>query len=532
MATYPTAKRKLFFFFKQASEVELPTNKHYRYRHVHWYYAFRLLKAQFYNEMSRESDSHGADRGALENLRAIQKIAEVRGDHAMTILSSLLEGLILLKSDKDEKQPEKVQSCLAQVAKFQLDDSVQIIQLQVLYRILDFASSLNIDTPDGTAQKLRQLQKSVDDCDSWGSVSADFRVPVKKQSSSSKTISADTAGIIVAGEEQSPNDFVTMTFMTKMELRALVFTFSGLAAMHKPSQGTRSPELLREALKILESWDATTQGSSYGPPLPLAVAMKQRSWRTDGQVYLCSILALLAASHCHWKTAREYMDKILELISPETPPGLRLLSYYLAGAYFQGTGHLPDAMEIFQSKCFALDSTNGACFQAGFGEVALLAGLNRLWIMQHTSCRNDYETTELVEELSSHCNNHWNKDLRTAWHNVVAALETDPPQQLNQQKVHIHAAMGGSRETSNVLGAAITLCIMRSRFFENVIGEQALKSARAASKQAQRSGNMLWQSVADGMLAHSYDVQSQRNESQQEKEKATAEAKRAFSHDT
>ena len=42
---------------------------------------------------------------------------------------------------------------------------------------------------------------------------------------------------------------------------------------------------------------------------------------------------------------------------------------------------------------------------------------------------------------------------------------------------------------------------------------------------------MLWQSVADGMLAHSYEVQSQRDDSRQEWEKATAEAKRAFSHD-
>jgi hypothetical protein len=70
---------------------------------------------------------------------------------------------------------------------------------------------------------------------------------------------------------------------------------------------------------------------------------------------------------------------------------------------------------------------------------------------------------------------------------------------------------------------------MRSRLFENVIGEQALKSAMAAAKQAQRSGNVLWQSVADGMLAQSYEVQGHHQQAAHEWEKATREAQEAFS---
>ncbi len=112
----------------------------------------------------------------------------------------------------------------------------------------------------------------------------------------------------------------------------------------------------------------------------------------------------------------------------------------------------------------------------------MLAGLNRLWIMQHESQRHDSETLDLIEQLQPMCSSHPNVDLRTAWHNVMAALVTEPPQQLNQQKQHIQAAMAGSKSSSNMLGAAVTLAIMRSRLFENVIGEQALKSAMAASK--------------------------------------------------
>ena len=258
--------------------------------------------------------------------------------------------------------------------------------------------------------------------------------------------------------------------------------------------------------------------------------MLQRTWRTVAQTYLCTLLGLVAASHCQWGKVEEFMARLDSLITSSTHPTIWLLATYLRGVYFQGVGDLQEALTVFSQPCFAIPppAAVGAGPRAGQRETALLAGLNRLWIMQHPAHRDDGLTQDLIETLQPFCSNHSNVDLRTAWHNVAAALETDPPQQLNQQKQHIQAAMSGSKATSNILGAAVTLCIMRSRFFENVIGEQALKSARAASKQAQRSGNMLWQSVADGMLAHSYEVQGQRDESGQEWAKATQEARDAF----
>ncbi|KAG5987277.1 hypothetical protein E4U43_005151, partial [Claviceps pusilla] len=273
--------------------------------------------------------------------------------------------------------------------------------------------------------------------------------------------------------------------------------------------------------------DGLTAGIPYGPPVSLSTAIRQRAWRTDAQAYLYALLGFLAASHCQWNKVKQFMSKLEALVRPSTQSTVELLSTYLTGVYRQGTGNLQGALEIFSSPRFHLPQTSNGV-KAGQKEIALLAGLNRLWIMQHPSCRNDYQTHELIGQLQPFCTNHWNIDLRTAWHNVAAALDTEPPQQLNQQKQHIQAAMSGSKVTNNILGAAVTLCIMRSRFFENVIGEQALKSARAASKQAQRSGNMLWQSVADGMLAQSYEVQGQREEAGQEWQKATKEANDAF----
>ncbi|KAM5358238.1 hypothetical protein ACJZ2D_015456 [Fusarium nematophilum] len=492
------------------------------FKHVHWVYAFRLLKASFYMEVGQTADS-----SALENIRSIQVIANSRGDNALSAFASILEGLTLLKASKDGNI-EKVQTCLAQAAKFQFDPSVHIMQLDMLTLLLDLASSINHQSPDVTAQKLRMVQKRLDECGDWHNVKSDFLIPIKKHPSTARTISGDTAAIIRIGDD-SPVDFLVLSFMTKMELTSLVFTFSGLANLHKSTpHGRRSADFWREGLKILDSWDNTTSGIRYGPSVSLQDAIQQREWRMEAQAYLNILLGLYAASHCQWDTVKQFIVKLESLITPSTQGILRLLAIYLSGAYHQGTGDLQTAINIFRSPAFDL-AQRGTGVKAAHRELAMLAGLNRLWIMQHHTQQDDRETLDLIEQLQPLCASHHNVDLRTAWHNVMAALVTDPPQQLNQQKQHIQAAMGGSKSTSNVLGAAVTLAIMRSRLFENVIGEQALKSAMAAAKQAQRSGNVLWQSVADGMLAQSYEVQGQQEEAAQEWEKATREAREAFS---
>jgi hypothetical protein len=492
------------------------------FKHVHWYYAFRFLKANFYME-----SGSAADASALENLRATYQIANRRGDKALCVYVSLLEGLGLLRTAREDSI-EKVRECIAQAAKFQLDPSVQIVQLDLLTMVLDVASTLHREGPEITFQKLRELQRRLDSCKEWGNVKSDFRLPVKKQASSAKTISSDTAAILLPGDGESETDFLVMSFMTKMELNALVFTLSGLINMHKASsQGRRSTELWQEGLKIIDSWDDATTGIRYGPPISLKTAIKQRAWRAEAHTYIKILLGLMAASHCQWETVRQTLFNLDGLSIPETHTTMSLLLIYLKGVYYQGIGDVRSALATFTDRRFDVPKS-GAGIKAGRREMALLAGMNQLWIMQHPTCRNDQRTLELIDQLQSLCAGHPNIDLRTAWHNVMASLVTEPPRLQNEQKMHMQEGMNGAKTTNNVLETAITLCIMRSRFFQNVVGEQALKSSLAAAKQAQRSGNLLWRSVADGMLSQSYDTQGHREEAAQEWEKAISEAQEAF----
>lgn len=242
-------------------------------------------------------------------------------------------------------------------------------------------------------------------------------------------------------------------------------------------------------------------------------------------------MGLLAASHCEWGTVKQILVKMEAVDFPPTHTTLRLLSVYLLGVYQQGIGDVQLALHTFMDSCFDIPTvTTGV--KSGQREIALLATMNQLWIMQHPSCRDDQRTLDLLEQIQPLCSQHPNTDLRTAWHNVAASLVTEPPQLQNHQKKHMQDAMMGGKTTNNVLETAITLCIMRSRFFQNVVGEQALKSSLAAAKQAQRSGNLLWRSVADGMLSQSYETQGNRDEGTQAWEKAMTEARGAFAQDS
>lgn len=222
------------------------------------------------------------------------------------------------------------------------------------------------------------------------------------------------------------------------------------------------------------------------------------------------------------------MIKLETLITTSTQTLLRVLAIYLSGVFHQGSGDFDTALNIFRNPCFDI-SQGGSSVKTAPHDMALLANMNRIWIMQHPQQRDDRETLDLIEQLRPLCESHSNVDVRTAWHNVMATITTEPPQTLNEQKIHLQVAMVGAKSNHNVHAAAQALAAMRSRLFEHVVGEQALKSGLAASKQAHRCGNMLLQSVSDGMLAHSYEGQGQQEEARQLWARATAEAVDAFS---
>lgn len=181
------------------------------YKAVDWVYAFRFLKASLHLQSSNPADAQ-----ALENLRSITGFASKRGDLAIAVLTSLLEGITHLKARKDDSIV-RVQTCIAQASRYQLDPSVQIPQVEVLILLLDLACTLQQKAPQVAMQKLKALQARMDElvqAHDWDKMLDQLHLPLKKQSNSGASVTSDTKTIIQSGDGE--HNFIVLSFVTKV----------------------------------------------------------------------------------------------------------------------------------------------------------------------------------------------------------------------------------------------------------------------------------------------------------------------------
>ncbi|KAI1636414.1 cohesin loading factor-domain-containing protein [Biscogniauxia mediterranea] len=495
-------------------------------KHTHWIYAFRFLKASFYLQTANPTEAH-----ALENLKAIVMLASQRGDRAVYVAASLLEGLSLLRNMKDDAFV-RIQACIAQASKYQLDNSVHILQLYVLALILDLACSLHQKSPKEIVLKLKALQNRMDTSindPSWSFSDTKLLLPISKQSNSLQIISDDTSGILRPGPEGDPHDYLAMSFWTKLEAFALTYTYSGLALLYQqPRSDKRMFSLWEEGLtQFRRSGD-----KMRGTPNSMEEAIRSKDWQREMKCYLYILRGLHFATSTRWDEVKKCITELERMVKPALGNIVVLYSMYLTGVYHQGTGDLATANMIY-SEHFGLDAddTSHSSRKPAELDVSLLATFNRIWIMQEPSYRNDRLTLELLEQLRPLCTDHPNLEIRTAYNLVLAAIQTNPPIPMTAVKTHISTALNNAKILGDVQTLSIALNLMRAKLFQSIVGDQALKSAKAASTQAKKSGNLLWMSVASGMLAQSYDVQGQGFEASSSWQDAIKYRTQAFKHD-
>lgn len=256
-------------------------------------------------------------------------------------------------------------------------------------------------------------------------------------------------------------------------------------------------------------------------------AVRRANWRNEVHCYLHILIGLYSATQSRWAKVKESLDNVRAATLGSTNNTIGLLALYLSGVYFQGTGDLDKAMSTFSEARF--EPQDAAVPQRSLQvDISLLATMNRLWIMEHPQFRDTAESTRLFERIRPVCQNHHDVEIRTAFNIILATITLHPPPALQQVKNSMYTALNSSKTAGNTHFLAISLNIMRCRLFENVVGEQALKSAKAASTQAKRNGNLLWMSVADGMLAHSHDVQGQGEEARAANGSAAGFAEKAL----
>ncbi|KAI0471081.1 cohesin loading factor-domain-containing protein [Xylariaceae sp. FL0804] len=490
-------------------------------KHYHWVYAYRFLKASFYLQFPNPTEAH-----ALENLRVLATIASQRSDAAVSVTASLLEGISHLIVLKDESIP-RIQSCLAQASRHQLQEVAQISQLETLALVLDLACSIHQKSPKAIPAKLATLHHRMDTHlkadKGWDKKDTALLLPLRKQRGGPQIISEDTAGILKPGTEDGQYDYLTMSFWSKMEAYAVSYIFSSLALLYEqPRRHTQSYKARMEASSILQTGGRDIRGL----PDCLESGMKNADWRRRMKCYIAILQGLNFASTTQWADLKSTMTDLEKMVRPELGRIIVLYTMYLAGVYHQGTGNFTTAIQIYNHPNFALDTpdTQQGHRQPAEWDVIILAKFCLIWVMQEPGQRNDQLTRELLGQLQPLCAEHANAEMQTAWHLVVAAVQTEPPVPMTRVKTHIQAAINSGRELGDAQALAIGLGLMRARLFQNVVGDQAMKSARAAQAQARRSGNLMWISAAEGMLAQTHDVQGQAREAEERWQEAVRHA--------
>ncbi|RDW70185.1 hypothetical protein BP5796_08582 [Coleophoma crateriformis] len=485
------------------------------YRHYSWVYAFRFLRASRAMELGNLADS----QSGLQNLRAISSVSSEQGDRAIFLMSSLMEAMAYLHSANSDAI-EQVQRAIAAAWTYQLDEDNQIPQLTGLTHILDVACSLRHGNVKQMLVKLKAMQVMMDEAKkntTWSYTSDVLAIPISRKQTDSHVVSKDTRAVLGIGKDGRDNLMVTFLNMRDAQfirqhpadrhgLNVLTETLKSLSvATYQPGKGGNLPDLLHKA-----------------------------RWRTELLCYFHIYTAFCDASVTDWRSVKKCIDDLkatISTIEAHSDDPLAYFAKYIEGVFHQGSGHLEEALTIFQSPMFDLSrppKAHPSTSDQTKRDVSILAALNSVWIQQGPGRQDRRRNTDLLERLGPLCQKHRNRDIRTAYNLLVVTVETEPPQTLIRTKEFLQQALGGAKSTGNELLLCITLNLTCYRFFNNVVGDQAIKSALVAENMADKSGNVLWMSVANGMLAQKYSLQGKHAEAQVKMEEAMRMNQAAF----
>jgi hypothetical protein len=252
-------------------------------------------------------------------------------------------------------------------------------------------------------------------------------------------------------------------------------------------------------------------------------------WRIDAECYLNILLGLLAASQCSWEDVMRHINTAEDLGQSTGRDALKIFLTYLKGVYCQGTGDFNTALSHFRDPLLSVDDGQQKQYSTSQRHLALLAGMNQLWIMQSPSHQDMRMTMELLNELEPLCRDHPNIEIRGAWYSILATVSTNPPRQRNQRKEDVGRALPDIKRSGNALAITIGLVIARDLLYNNVLGDQAWKCMQAAAFWAKKSSSPLWKSVVDGILAEFSEAKNEKDQAQMFWNKGVEEAEHAFS---
>ncbi|KAI9780584.1 MAG: hypothetical protein M1835_004460 [Candelina submexicana] len=484
-------------------------------QHIAWIYAFRFLRVSL---SQRTSSSHEV-LAALNSLRSISATARNLEDTAIFGVSSVLEATIHLRSLAVDSV-EQAQRALAAAQSIQLNEVTgQLPQLRALILFLDLSCSLqecNVTQAALKSQKMRAILDEIVTDTHWRK-DGSFSVPMNLAGAS---IGASTGPASLTEQSNDGIPRVTFTWLPPRDVYALAYFLCGVTMRPTNAFDHRKAEqYFREGIKqVGENYRNHDQGLHSA-----SFVNSLLYWRRELECYMRLHLAFTLCARTDWVSAFATLQDLkttADGLRFGIPESLSSLILYLTGTIYQGMGNVAAALEIYQHPSLTLRAQGNTPTQ-NFSEVAILAALNAILILRDPSHPDHRHVETLISTVEPLCLQHANKNIVSAYQLIRAtALNSS----IIKTKEYLQLALNYAKSVANHQLTCITLNFMSWKFFRGVIGEQAEKSAKAATTLARKGQDSLWISVADGMQANTLEVQGRFAEAEATRQQAVVMA--------
>ncbi|KAF2640608.1 hypothetical protein P280DRAFT_426699 [Massarina eburnea CBS 473.64] len=463
--------------------LDQPISETETFQHIVWVYAFRFLKVT----LALQVPGRPEIASALQQLHAIANHAERRGDRAIFVTCCALEAMIHLRGTAPDRL-EHAQRAIASARSLQLQLSTkQLGQISVLIDCIDVACNLQHGQPN--AEKLAALQKKADQ--DTGPIDGVFSVLIEKSFGGNLTF--NTGGVFRKADDG--RDELVFAWLPQKDLKTLAYYLSGLFSLPHD----RGNSYLQEGHRLTQA--SLQRHSSMSVSIPTALA--QRNWVKILDWHVKFSIGLVACYHEDKSTAKQVVVMLQERVTQLPFNGLEPYArslHYLSAVLEQSNGSIDLALAAYSRAEFSLpDAGSGTDFKT---DIALLATMHRLLIIRNPSHPEHYLTQILFAQLQPLCTNHPNLYIECAFR-IIQAI-TNPEESINRQKTLIHTTTNRAQKLANMQFMSICLNYMADRFFANQVGDQPIKSVRAARNVSKQGRSVLWRAVASGICINTF----------------------------
>lgn len=230
-------------------------------------------------------------------------------------------------------------------------------------------------------------------------------------------------------------------------------------------------------------------------------------------------LTFLHCSRGDWKNSQIYLNATVQAgtnLQPEVSDSHRRWTTFLAGVIQQGLGNSEAALKHFENPSLALPPVTSNRVHEAETDLSILAAFNALLIIRDPSHPRFSTASPTVAALLPLTHGHPNRSIVAAMHLIKSVVA--PSGILIDRKKSVQDALNNGRSATNSQIVAVTMSVMSSLFFKDIMGDQAQKSVQAAQALAQRANSDLWRAVAFGAMDTMATKQAKYQDAQQARE--------------